>query len=50
MHCKKCHHTDEAHKPSERSSSLLKLGACQIPDCSCNQYVDEISQIDEELM
>ena len=50
MQCRRCHHTDEAHKPAQESTSIMKLGACQIPDCSCKQYLDAIKEIDEELL
>jgi len=41
---------DKAHMPSDDSHSLLKLGSCQIPDCPCPQFLDEIKEIDEDLM
>jgi hypothetical protein len=50
MNCLQCHHTDQAHKNSDNNTSLLKLGGCQIPDCSCSQYIDAIKEIDEELL
>jgi uncharacterized protein (DUF1499 family) len=50
MHCQRCHHTDQVHKKSNQSTSLMRLGACQIPNCVCKQYVDGIKKIDEELL
>ena len=50
MNCDRCHHTDEAHMPSDESTSLMKLGKCQIPNCTCNQYREGIEQIDEDLL
>ncbi len=50
VNCRRCHHTDEAHNQSNESTSLLKLGSCRIPDCTCKQYLDAIKDIDEELM
>ncbi|MCH8972974.1 MAG: hypothetical protein IH814_02410 [Thaumarchaeota archaeon] len=50
MNCRRCHHTDEVHKPSDSSESILKLGKCQIPECTCHQYLDAMKQIDEDLL
>ena len=50
MNCKRCHHTDQAHMDSQESASILKLGKCQIPSCTCSQYLDAMKQIDEELL
>lgn len=50
MNCIRCHHTDQAHTLSNESKSLLKLGGCKIPDCTCKQYLDAIKEIDEELL
>lgn len=50
MHCKRCHHAGEAHADSDKSSSILRLGRCRIPFCTCAQYVDVISVIDEDLL
>jgi hypothetical protein len=50
MNCKRCHHTDEVHSRNENSSSLMKAGKCQIPACTCQQYLDPIQEIDEELL
>lgn len=50
MNCHRCHHIQEAHIPSEQSRSLLKLGKCQIPTCTCQQYLDAIQEIDEDLV
>lgn len=49
MNCKRCHHTNEAHSESE-NSTLMKAGKCQIPTCTCQQYLDPIQEIDEELL
>ncbi|MCV0401562.1 MAG: hypothetical protein K5777_06255 [Nitrosopumilus sp.] len=49
MNCKRCHHTNEAHSKSE-NSTLMKAGKCQIPTCTCQQYLDPIQEIDEELL
>jgi hypothetical protein len=50
MNCKKCHHTDEIHVPDERSNLMIKLGECKIPDCTCNQFINPIEEIDEDLL
>lgn len=50
MNCIRCHHTDQAHILSKESASLLKLGSCKIPDCTCKQYLDAIKEIDEEML
>lgn len=50
MNCKRCHHTDEVHVPSNESTSLMKIGKCQIPNCTCQQYLEPIQKIDEELL
>ena len=50
MNCSRCHHTNEAHIESRESTSLMKLGKCQIPTCTCQQYKEAIEQIDEDLL
>jgi len=50
MNCKRCHHIDDAHEPSLSSKSLLKIGRCLVPNCTCNQYIDPIEEIDEDLV
>ena len=50
MNCKKCHHTDEAHTSDKESKSMMKLGKCEIPTCTCRQYMDPIREIDEDLL
>ena len=50
MNCRRCHHTDDAHETSENSPSLAKAGKCLIPQCTCNQYLDAIEEIDEDLL
>jgi len=50
MLCKRCHHTDEAHKSSQESTSILKSGNCIIPNCKCQEFLDAMKQIDEELL
>ncbi len=50
MNCKRCHHTDEIHILNEDSSSIIKAGGCQIPTCTCQQYLDPIEKIDEDLL
>ncbi len=50
MNCKRCHHTNEIHVTNEKSSSIIKAGKCQIPNCTCQQYVDPIHVIDEDLL
>jgi len=50
MNCRLCHHTDEAHTSSDGSESLMKVGKCKIPTCTCGQYVDPIQKIDEDLL
>lgn len=50
MNCERCHHTHEAHEHAQESTSLMKVGSCKIPDCSCKQYQDKIKEIDEDLL
>ena len=50
MNCYRCHHSNETHRASDTSSSIMGLGACQIPDCTCSQYVDSIRKIDEDML
>ena len=50
MNSKRCHHTAEVHIVNENSSSLIKAGKCQIPNCTCQQYIDPIQIIDEDLL
>ncbi|NJK78115.1 MAG: hypothetical protein HC944_04720 [Nanoarchaeota archaeon] len=50
MNCKRCHHTNEAHVPTDESKSLMRAGKCNIPNCTCRQYLDPIQEIDEDLM
>lgn len=50
MNCRRCHHTDEAHVPDSQSSSMIKMGRCTIPTCTCGQYVEPFESIDEELL
>ena len=30
--------------------SMIKAGKCQIPTCTCQQYLDPIQKIDEDLV
>lgn len=50
LQCRRCHHADRAHVPQDDSGSLLKFGPCQIPGCTCGEYLDAISRIDEDLL
>lgn len=50
MNCKRCHHTDEAHIPSDENKSLMKMGKCMIPNCTCQEYTVPIQKIDEDLL
>ncbi len=50
MQCRRCHHTNEAHRSSAASSSLFGLGPCGIPECTCPEYQDAIKKIDEDLL
>jgi len=50
MNCKRCHHTDQIHITNQESNSIIKGGKCQIPSCTCQQYVDPIQEIDEDLL
>ncbi len=50
VNCARCHHIHEAHEYAQDSTSLMKVGSCKIPQCSCNQYLDEIKKIDEDLL
>ena len=38
------------HADSNENTSILKLGRCQIPQCTCVQYLDTMEKIDEELL
>ncbi|HEX9845697.1 MAG TPA: hypothetical protein VGA92_04460 [Candidatus Nitrosotenuis sp.] len=49
MNCRRCHHLSQAHESSNDSDSLMKLGKCSIPGCTCRQYL-EFEQLDEELL
>ena len=40
----------KAHSESTQSDSLMRFGACKIPGCTCKQYVDGITKIDEDLL
>ena len=35
---------------NDESNSLMKAGKCQIPTCACQQYLDPIQRIDEDLL
>jgi len=50
MNCERCHHTDKAHSESAGGDSLMGLGMCRIPGCTCRQYADGIEKIDEDLL
>ena len=50
MNCRRCHHTDEIHKSTTSTESILRRGACQIPDCTCNQFLDAFEEIDDEQL
>jgi len=50
MNCNRCHHTDEAHIQNAQSDSIIKAGKCQISTCTCQQYLDPIQKIDEDLL
>jgi len=50
MNCERCHHTDRAHSESEGGDSLMRLGRCRIPECTCRQYAVGIEKIDEDLL
>ena len=50
MNCNRCHHTDQAHVSDQDSRSLIRMGRCLIPSCTCRQYVDPIREIDEEAL
>jgi len=50
MNCKRCHHTNEIHLLDESSFSIIKAGKCNIPNCTCPQYLDPINTIDEDLL
>ena len=50
MICRRCHHTDEAHKNSNSSESMLRRGSCSIPDCPCQQFLDAFEEIDDEQL
>ena len=44
MICRRCHHTDEIHKTTTSSESMLRRGTCQIPDCTCKQFLDAFEE------
>lgn len=48
MNCARCHHSDMAH--SGDGDSLMRRGACSIPGCRCDAFVDAILRIDEDLV
>jgi hypothetical protein len=50
MNCKRCHHTSDAHVPSQESTSLVKFGKCLVKTCFCNQFVEPFEEIDDELI
>ena len=50
MNCKRCHHTSDAHIPSQESTSLTKIGRCLVKTCLCKQFVEPIEDIDDELI
>ena len=50
MNCKGCHHISDAHISSEESKSIGKFGKCLIKTCSCEQFIDPIMRIDEDLV
>ena len=50
MNCKRCHHTDEVHSKMKIVVILSRAGRCQIPTCTCQQYLDPIQEIDEDLL
>ena len=50
MNCRRCRHAGEAHEESEWGASMAGLGGCRIPGCECEQYLDEMATIDEELL
>jgi hypothetical protein len=35
---------------SNENESLMKVGKCKVPTCTCQQYVDPIQKIDEDLL
>jgi len=50
MNCKRCHHTSDAHIPSQESKSLVKFGKCLVRTCTCTQFLEPIEEIDDELL
>ncbi len=50
MNCKRCHHTSDAHIPSNESKSIVKFGKCLVKTCTCVQFIEPIEEIDEELI
>ena len=53
MNCAKCSHTHLAHElrnTLDTMKSLMLVGKCLIIGCHCQQYVDRIELIDEELL
>ncbi|HEY7506506.1 MAG TPA: hypothetical protein VH621_02770 [Nitrososphaera sp.] len=51
MNCLRCHHTHQAHDFNTLGTdSILRVGGCLVPGCSCLQYVDKIEKIDEDLL
>ena len=50
MICRRCHHTDAVHKTSNSTESMLMRGECNIPDCTCKQFLDAFEEIDDEQL
>ena len=47
VNCARCFHTDHAHDGG--GVSLMQRGGCRIPGCECDEFMDRIPPIDEEL-
>ena len=35
---------------STSTESILRRGSCQIPDCTCKQFLDAFEEIDDEQL
>ena len=50
MNCRRCHHTDDAHESTDSNESIIRRGICQVPDCTCIQFLDVFEEIDDEQL
>lgn len=51
MNCLECHHSHRTHEfVKGETNSILQVGRCLVPGCECQQYIDNIEKIDEDLL